>query len=861
MSTRWKLGITGLLVGALVACSPGTSTPPPPDNSQLVEKNAWTGDIPSDAQVVSPDDFRAGLASGDQSLISTADLAAQQAARDAQFQQDKATLQALPNKSPDVQALLAEAASASGYDGDRPVKGPGGQTVVLFGLGTRLHNAVQDEQLAQSVADALSDYRLTYDLLGDDLKAKAPSPDSLQGKSLSEVKAALDTVNGLLEGQPSPVRPEANGGVSAQAINPGNGSDQDASCTAPSGYVKQYWFPLKNFISPVKNQGSRGTCWDFSAIGAVESRERVQNNNAVNLSEQFLANKVKQDWDASDYSDGYSSVSALNTAVSKNQPFPGEGGWTYNTASGRPSVKDGDSASYANSCSSYSGTCSDTAHESRRTCTTFIFKFCSYVKVTFGGPGVAASKAVFVWKNGDSFNLNRYRLLLGQGHVLIASFPVYRGFDEAAAGVVSNYDKTSYSDKDKKYISESRGGHVVQIVGFLSNDDLSSFGNTPKIGGGGYFIIKNSWGCGAGDGGYYYVPADYVQQIFSDLYTLDFDAKRSDAWTKEQANPGGSQAPSIQVKANPASVDLRVETDLAQFFKVSHPVAKSVTLTVTSDKDGTVYNGPWSTDTNVIAGPVLKFTFASAGLRHLNLLARYGSSQASATLNVNVVNTPPTLTLSSSGDAHQSEPYQITAVIADKNEPDPNKLCATTVWSVDAPDALSATTGCQINVTFGATGSRTVSATTTDSDGAATTKTLTLTVQPPSVNPYPTITDAGVFTCGGPRVANGATIDLTARGCGNNSLINLARATVDNPSNEALTYEWAIYLTYSGSEHLFVKSSAASSNSFQLYSPYNAGPGTDPCRVTVKVNAPDPSRSKSQTIWSGNCYHYSFQLN
>ena len=33
--------------------------------------------------------------------------------------------------------------------------------------------------------------------------------------------------------------------------------------------VARYWFPLKYFISPVKNQGGRGTCWAFTAISAM----------------------------------------------------------------------------------------------------------------------------------------------------------------------------------------------------------------------------------------------------------------------------------------------------------------------------------------------------------------------------------------------------------------------------------------------------------------------------------------------------------------------------------------------------------------------------------------------------------------
>ncbi|WP_337868625.1 C1 family peptidase [Meiothermus sp.] len=871
-----RLGAVVFLLGALVACSPGGSKL---DSNLFSETNAWKEGIPADAQMVSPDEFQKGIASGELVLSSTATVAATKQAREKQYQNDKTTLNNISNKDPNIKALLDEAATTPNFEGDRPVSGPGGQEVVLFGLGTQLRNANESYKLSQSVDNALDDYTLSYALLPDDLKPQAPTPDSLKGKSLVEVRAALELLNNLLGSRPlslKTARLESGGGIQPQAINPGNGSDQDANCAAPTGLVARYWFPLKNFISPIKNQAKRGTCWAFTAIGAVESRERVQNNNPANLSEQFLINKVKQDWDSDDYSDGYWSEKALGTAVDRGQSIPSEGGWTYNPAWGRPTVKDGDSNSYANSCNSYSGTCSDTAHQSRRVCTTFIFTFCSYAKVTFGGPGVAASKTIQVWKNGDSFDLNRLRNYLSQGYVLLASFPVYKGFmdDVKSDGIVSNYARTKL--ENGKEVSGSYGGHAVQIVGFLSNEDMTQFGQTPNVGGGGYFIVKNSWGCGAGDGGFYYVPADYVSSIFNSLSVLNFDGRRSDAWKQEQAAPGGSEAPKITIKTNPASVNLRVETNLAQFFAVTHPVAKSVNLTVTSNTDGILYSGSWSTDRNSLFGPELKRTFTSAGSRTLTLLTKYGSSQASSSFVVNVTNTPPTLNLQYGGDPHQGEAYPITALITDPNEPDTTRLCGSTQWSVDAPDTLSGTAGCSVSVTFGTTGARQIRVTTQDSEGATASRTLTLDVLPPPVNPYPKITDYGVYSreftggqirfCGSVKVAGGSTIVLSDIGCtfriGPAPTRYYGGITVENPDNEALTYDWKLYVSGPGFDKLLLANTASTSNVFDLYNVNNAGLGTDNCRVTVKVNAPDPSRSKGPiTIWTGRCTYYSFRLN
>ncbi len=735
-----------LLLALLAACGGGTQGPA----NLFTEENAWNEPIPAEADIVTPDAFRQGIASGQYELITSAMLAEQAGTREDAFDADVTELKGLPLKSGAVQALLQEVQGVPDYRGGEDVTLPGGDTVTLLGLGEQARELADAEALARDRDNVLADYTLSYELLPSDLQAQLPAPDSLSGASLTQVRAALAQLESLLESSASAsllgaAHAEKGGAVWPQAIVPGNGTDNNGACS-PTNLAGQYWFPLKSFLSPMKQQARRGTCWAFTSIGALESREQVQNDSVVNLSEQFLVNKVKQDWDANDYTDGYWAERAMNAAADRNQQFPSEASWTYNPAPSRASSSDGDAAAYGGTCTGYSGTCSPTAHESREVCTTVIFDFCSYATVNFGGPGAAPSRAVQVWKNGDPFDLARYRMLLAQGHVIMASFPVYKGFmdDVGGDGIVSNYARTRLDDTGKE-VAGSYGGHAVQIVGFLSNLDLTKAGVTPNIGGGGYFIVKNSWGCGAGDHGYYYVPADYVSSIFNSLSILDFDTRRSQRWISEQNAPGGTVSPTITIKANPGYVDLRVEKDLAQFFSVTHPVAKSVTLEVTSDKDGVLYNGAWSTDPNALFGPQLKRTFATQGVRTLTLRASYGSGVKQANLFVNVINTAPTVTLSYAGTAHVGEAYPITALITDINEASGQALCANTTWQVDAPDALDGATGCARSVTFGTTGSRQVRVHTLDGEGAQGNWTATLDVQPAPVNPYPKITSYGVY--------------------------------------------------------------------------------------------------------------------
>ena len=872
--------ITVVLCVAGCGSSGGGKAPP---TGGFTEDDAWTGRAPTDATELTPEDFRARVDSDEIVVRSSGAVDATRAARQTRYDDDKDKLVAIPNPGPAVEALLDELAEQPTVEGERPVDVPGAGTVVLYGLGTQARNAVDSYELSQRVDNATTAYQQVYDLLPTELRATVPTPASLDGKPLADVDAALAAVESALAGastkarlEPRPAAPGAPTSNAKEALRPGAGTDHDASCAAPTGLAAQYWFPLKRFVSPVKNQAKRGTCWAFAAIGSVESRERVQNGNTYDLSEQFLVNKVKQDWDSDDYSDGYWSDRALNTAVDRGQALLAEGGWTYNPATGRPSVKDGDEDSYDNTCTPYgegpnAGTCSKTAHESRRYCTDYLlFDVCGYARVNFGGPGVAASRAYNVWTSGQRFDLDRYRFLLDQGVVLLASFPVYRGFmDDAAGGVVSNYAKTRLDGMGKE-VSGSYGGHEVQIVAFIDNAALSKPGRPAvNIGGGGYFIIKNSWGCGAGDGGYYYVPADYVSGSFSSLDALAFDSRRSDAWNREQANPGGSEPLKVELLMNPARVDLRVPTDIARFFRVSHPVAKSVHLNISAGALGVIYDGAWSTDPDALFGPSFRYTFAQAGSVPVTLTATYGDVVASARLTINVINSPPLLSVETSGDAFVGEPYVLTAKVIDQNETDAAMLCKNTTWTVEAPDTVSDGTGCKVQVTFASEGARKVTVATHDSEGLVTTRSLSVAVMPAPVNPYPRITNGGVQSsearfiqgmflgCQSPAVALGATIDLSESGCvlfiGETPPRYSSFVTVENPDAEALTYDWRLYVTYEDGDHVYESAFGSTKASMPLVNVNNACPTTVPCRVNVVVHAPDPSRDKTQTVWTGQC--------
>ena len=61
--------------------------------------------------------------------------------------------------------------------------------------------------------------------------------------------------------------------------------------------------------------------------------------------------------------------------------------------------------------------------------------------------------------------------------------------------------------------STSLGGHVVHVVGYISNAQLATNPPTatvPAAPGGGYFVVKNSYSTCVGDLGFFYLPVSYL---------------------------------------------------------------------------------------------------------------------------------------------------------------------------------------------------------------------------------------------------------------------------------------------------------------------------------------------------------------
>jgi hypothetical protein len=298
---------------------------------------------------------------------------------------------------------------------------------------------------------------------------------------------------------------------------------------------------------------------------------------------------------------------------------------------------------------------------------------------------------------------------------------------------------------------------------------------------------------------------------------------------------------------------------------------------VTDAEDGC--NVTVSATSNLEGALLPNHVFKKAGQHSITLTAKDAQgATASVNLNLNVLNSTPTIKLEYPDNIIEGEDQVFTAIVKDANEPS-SALCSNVVWTVTTPDTLSSTTGCTVNVRFPRVGQRSVSARVTDNQGASAQANATITVNAPPSNPYPRIKSSGVYSrertdggfggklCLGVSVTNGSTIDLRAFGCkitvlGSDPQRYYGGVDVDNPTNEALRYDWKVYATTAFGDEQLNGTTGSSQPYFDLFSPGNSGSATWPCRVTLKVNAPEANRSKGPiTVWSGQCSYSPTRIN
>jgi hypothetical protein len=334
----------------------------------------------------------------------------------------------------------------------------------------------------------------------------------------------------------------------------------------------------------------------------------------------------------------------------------------------------------------------------------------------------------------------------------------------------------------------------------------------------------------------------------------------TDSGLETEALTGLTPAPTVTITSTAyQNIDLRVETDLAKLFKVTHPTRTSVALTVTSDKDGVLFDGTWLIDPTLFVPSKLNRTFATTGTRTITVTARAGIRSRTGTFYLNVINTAPVIKLHYYGNPHVGEKFWVTAQILDKNEPDGVAMCANTTWTIDAEaDVIYPSRGgCRAILRFKNVFGHQLRVTTHDSEGIVAVNAVNLTVLPAFIG---TRLDPSQFDVGylGEDGRTGQTVDMTQ-----DSLFSFAgEGPIETVSYKAI---WTLFvIDDQGNESVRYtqKGTGAYDKGFvtRLYF-YGGGtaPVTRDCRIAVEITY--LGSSSTVPTWVGKCKYNTQTLN
>ena len=417
-----------------------------------------------------------------------------------------------------------------------------GNASTVVTMGPRYERAVLAETIRRfpTRENQLAIYAQRYDLANATLGLELPTPEeaaALPDDDVTALNAEVAARYPLAEaGAPAPgeTAPAWYPGQCRLEIGAGDGTDGSGMCEhSRNGLWKTASWPLKYYDTCAKNQGQeRGTCAAFAITAGRELQVAHKYGRWVNLSEQHLYSAAKTTYQPNTFGDGLNSVDLLQQLFDARYEQPLEERWDYNQSDNRITFED--TRTYRDSCVGYtaaeSAYCSDTAGQSRYVCAQIGSLFaCGRVGAPADGVTVrSTSQPAELWHPGNpdqSFG-NLYYAFLANRPVVLGLYVTTSFDDPNPDGFVEYdpetakwcpYESDGTSCRQRSDCQCTSGNHAVLAVGYVKNEDLPE--STPKGIGGGYVVVKNSWGC-KGDGGYYYLPVNWVKRFVQSARAL-----------------------------------------------------------------------------------------------------------------------------------------------------------------------------------------------------------------------------------------------------------------------------------------------------------------------------------------------------
>jgi Papain family cysteine protease len=405
------------------------------------------------------------------------------------------------------------------------------RSVVTFGRSNKL-NAIYNSVLFSADRTAnLKLYALLYNSLPagylESLDGSLVTPVQLNDSTLSEIQGALGALGrdwGAIVAHvvhPIPTLEtscQAEIGAGIYSLSQGDRAGSLDYCTVGAkGIYANFDFPNKNSNTCVKSQGNRGVCHTFAVTSATELQVSLKYNKKVNLSEQDLMEHYRLLWQPDLQHEPGDAFELANDVINNNYFQPYEDHWDFNPAL-YEYVKNG---ALVNVCASYvtNEPCSNTAPEAPLVCAVFTINrsnrvACAYKDAGIQGSPYQLSSANRFWNPADTeYSTELMVLNLAFNNSVVIDMDLSPAFRSAPGGYVP-FDPADQA-------APAVGGHVVHVIGFVGNDDLrQKLPDAAPASGAGYFIIKNSWSNCAGDGGYYYVPWDYIKNRTMDAFSI-----------------------------------------------------------------------------------------------------------------------------------------------------------------------------------------------------------------------------------------------------------------------------------------------------------------------------------------------------